>query len=102
MPTESEAEQALEMLRATAHDVYEVAKQARLKSHMLKHVEGYLVIASNQPVTIKKESARAQARWKEAAMEDAEAHAQEQALKERRDTSRITISLFQTMTKDRL
>ena len=101
MPTEDEAEVALKFLQDTGKKVEEISKQARMKSHMLKHVEGYLVIQSNQAVTIKKESARAQPRWLEAAEEEAEAYAQEQALKERRDAAKICISLYQSELRDR-
>jgi hypothetical protein len=101
MPTNDEAEKALKFLQDTGRKVEEIATQARLKSHMLKHVEGLLVIQSNQPVTVRKESARAQKRWLEAAEEDAIAHGQEQMLKERRDAAKIAISLYQSETRDR-
>ena len=101
MPTEDDAEKALSFLRETGSKVEQIATQARLKAHMLKHVEGLLTIQSNQPVSVRKESARASARWLEAAEEDAIAHGQEQMLKERRDTAKITISLYQSELRDR-
>lgn len=101
MPTQDDAEKALKFLQDTGRQVEEIATQARLKAHMLKHVEGLLVIASNQPVSVRKEAARAQQRWLEAAEEDAIAHGQEQMLKERRDAAKIAISLFQSEMRDR-
>ena len=101
MPTLDDAEKALKFLQDTGKQVEDLARQARLKSHMLKHVEGYLIIQSNQPITVRKEAARAQQRWLEAAKEEAEAYAQEQAIKERRDAAKIAISLYQSETRDR-
>ena len=101
MPSQAEAEQALKFLQDTGRKVEQIATQARMKAHMLKHVEGLLTIQSNAPVTVRKDHARAQERWMEAAEEDAQAHGQEQMLKERRDAAKIAISLYQSEQRDR-
>jgi hypothetical protein len=98
------AEQALAFLIETGEKVLPLARQERLKAHMLKYTEGLLVKGmSNQgiPATIQEKHARADDRWKEAADEDAEAYAEWISLKERRDTARIAISLYQSQVKDR-
>jgi hypothetical protein len=104
LPEES-AEDALTFLRESAKMVLPLAKQAKLKAHMLKHIEGLLVkgMANHDiPVTLREKYARAEDRYREAGEEEAEAHAEWMSLQERRDTARITISLYQSMIKDRL
>jgi hypothetical protein len=98
------AEKALAFLTDTGEDVLPLARQERLKAHMLKHIEGLLVKGmSNQgiPATLQEKYARADDRWHEAAKEDAEAWGEWISLKERRDTARIAISLYQSQVKDR-
>lgn len=105
MIDQEEAEKALAFLRETAGKVTALTKQARLKAHMLKYVEAYLVKGmSNQgvPATLQKDYARADDRFKEAFQEEAEAAAELIGLNERRDTAKITISLYQSMVKDRM
>jgi len=100
-----DAEDAIEFLRKTGVDVQPLAKQARLKTHMLKYVEALTIKSmANQgiSVSLQKDYARADDKWLEAAEEDAEAFSEWTALQERRDTARTTISLYQTMVKDRL
>lgn len=101
MPTQADAEKALDMLRESAHDIEKLVEQDELKSHMLKHVEGLMVAGSNQPVTIRKETVRGSERWREAAEEAAAAAGALAGLKERRDTAKITISLYQSELRDR-
>lgn len=101
MPTQAEAEKALEFLRNTAIEFDALVEQDEMKSHMLKHVEGLMVAGSNQPVTIRKETVRGSERWKEAAEEAAIAAGALAGLKERRDTAKITISLYQSELRDR-
>ena len=101
MPTQKAAEDALDMLRETAHDIEILVAQDQLKTHMLKHVEGLMVAGSSEPVTIRKETIRGTDRWKEAAEEAAAAAGALAGLKERRDTAKITISLYQSELRDR-
>ena len=101
----SKAEAALEFLRKTDNDVGPLSRQARLKAHMLKHVEGLLVKAmANEgvSVTLRKDYARADDRYLEALKEDAEAHGEWSSLLESRDAAKTAISLYQTSVKDRL
>ncbi len=101
MPTQKAAEEALEMLRNTAHDIEVLVAQDALKSHMLKHVEGLMVAGSSEPVTIRRETIRGTDRWREAAEEASIAAGALAGLKERRDTAKITISLYQSELRDR-
>lgn len=105
MIDEDEAEKALDYLRRSAENVLPICKQAKLKAHMVKYMEGLLIKGlanQNIPVTIRKETARADDRYIEAGNEEAEAYAEWISLQERRDTARITISLYQSQVKDRL
>ena len=105
MPTLEQAEKALDFLRETSPKVAPFAKQARLKTHMLKYTEALLIKAmdnSSTPVSVRKECARADDKYKEALEEDAEAYAEWISLQEQRETARNAISLYQTQTKDRL
>lgn len=101
MPTQKAAEDALEMLRETAHDMEVMVAQKELKGHMLKHVEGHMIVASKEPVTIRKSCVQGTDRWREAAEEAAAAAGALEGLKERRDTAKITISLYQSELRDR-
>lgn len=105
MISEEEAERALTFLRTSAESVLPIAKQARLKAHLLKYTEALIVKSmANQevPVTLREKYARADDRFREAGDEEAEAYAEWISLQERRDTARITISLYQSQVKDRL
>ena len=105
MIDQAEAEKALEFLRVSAEKVGPLTKQARLKAHMLKYVEALLVKSQHNqgtPVSIAKEYARADDRYLAALQEDAEAAAELIGLNERRDTAKITISLTQSLLRDRL
>jgi hypothetical protein len=100
-----EAEKALTFLRETAPKVAAFTEQARLKAHQLKYVEALLVKGmANQgvPATVQREYARADDRYREAFQEEAAAAAELIGLNERRDTAKITISLYQSMVKDRM
>ncbi len=99
------AEDALANLYKTQKYVRPITLQARLKAHMLKHVEGLLVQSQHNqkvPATIAKEYARASDRFVEAFTEEAEAAAELASLNESRDTDKIAISLYQSMVKDRM
>src|SRR3954471_13045815 len=105
MIDEKEADSALDFLRESAKMVLPIAKQARQKVHMVKYVEGLLVKAmavQGIPVTIREKHARADDRYIAAGNEEAEAWAEWTSLQERRDTARITISLYQSQVKDRM
>lgn len=105
MIDESEAEKALDFLRESAAKVLPICQQAREKAHKLKWVEALLVKGqSNQgtPISVRKEHARADQRYIDAANEEAIAFAEWTSLQERRDAARITISLYQSQVKDRL
>ena len=100
----TDAEQALGFLRETGKDVLPLATQARLKAHMLKHVEGLLVKGmSNQgvPATLQAQYARADERFLEIIQEEAAAYGEWVSIQERRDTAKIAINLYQSMVKDR-
>lgn len=105
MINEEEAEKALEFLRESAKMVLPLATQMKQKAHASKYIEGILVKAlANQgvPATVRKEYARADDRYVQAGNEEAEAWGEWVSLQERRDTARITISLYQSQVKDRL
>ena len=100
-----EAEKALAFLRESANQIGPLTRQAKLKAHMLKYVEALLVKGQENagvPVTLREKYARADDRYLEALQEEAEAAAELIGLNERRDTAKITISLFQSMLRDRL
>ena len=99
------AEEALANLYKTQKYVRPITLQARLKAHMLKHIEGLLVKSQhnqNVPATVAKEYARAEDKFLEAIKEEAEAAAELASLNESRDTDKIAISLYQSMVKDRM
>jgi len=99
-----DAEDALAFLRRTGKDVLPLATQARLKSHMLKHVEGLIVKGmANQgvPISIQKEYARADERFVQISQEEAEAYGEWMSIQESHDTARIAITLYMSMVKDR-
>lgn len=105
MIDEEEAEAALEFLRESAKNVLPIAKQFKLKAHRVKYTEALLVKGQanqNIPVGVREKYARADDRYIEAGNEEAEAWAEWISLQERRDTARITISLYQSQVKDRL
>jgi hypothetical protein len=100
-----DAEKALRWLLQTAEKVGPLAEQARLKAHMLKHIEGLLVKSQHNqgiPVTVAKEYARADDRYLEILKEEAAAYGEITGLNEMRDTKKIAISLYQSMVKDRM
>jgi hypothetical protein len=105
MIEKDEAEKALANLYKTQKFVRPITLQARLKAHMLKHVEGLLVKGQHNqgiPVSVAKEYARSDDRYLEALKEESEAAAELASLNESRDTDKIAISLYQSMVKDRL
>ena len=105
MISPDEAEKALTFLRETAKDVASLTEQARLKAHMLKYVEALNVKKMDNgtlPATLREKYARAEDSYREAFQEEAAAAAELIGLNERRDTAKITISLYQSMVKDRM
>lgn len=105
MIEKDEAEVALANLYKTQKYVRPITLQARLKAHMLKHVEALLVKSQHNqgiPVTLAKDYARAEERFVDASKEEAEAAAELASLNESRDTDKIAISLYQSMVKDRM
>ena len=105
MIPEDEAEKALDFLRESARSVRDICLQARQRAHKVKYTEGLLVKGmanQNIPVTLREKHARADDRYIEAGNEEAEAWAEWISLQERRDTARITISLYQSQIKDRM
>jgi hypothetical protein len=91
-------------LLQTAEKVGPLAEQARLKAHMLKHVEGLLVKGQHNqgtPVTVATQYARADDRYLEIIKEEAAAYGEFTGLNEMRDTKKLGIGLFQTIVKDR-
>lgn len=105
MLSDEEAEKALEFLRTSASAVKDICLQWKKKAHGVKYIEGLLVKGmanQNIPTTVREKYARADDRYIEAGNEEAEAWAEWISLQERRDTARITISLYQSQVKDRL
>jgi undecaprenyl pyrophosphate synthase len=105
MIEKDKAEEALANLYKTQKFVRPITLQARLKAHMLKHVEGLLVKGQHNqgtPVTVAAQYARADDRYVDALKEEAEASAELASLNESRDTDKIAISLYQSMVKDRM
>lgn len=105
MLPDEEAEKALEFLRTSASDVAAICLQWKKKAHALKYIEALLVKGQENtgiPATLREKYARADDRYIEAGNEEAVAYAEWIGLQERRDTARITISLYQSQLKDRL
>jgi undecaprenyl pyrophosphate synthase len=105
MIEQKEAEDALANLYKTQKYVRPITLQARLKAHMLKHIEGLLVKGQHNlgiPVTVATQYARAEDKYLEALQEEAEAAAELASLNESRDTDKIAISLYQSAVKDRM
>jgi undecaprenyl pyrophosphate synthase len=105
MIEQKEAEDALANLYKTQKYVRPITLQARLKAHMLKHIEGLLVKSQHNqgiPVTVATQYARAEDKYLEALQEEAEAAAELASLNESRDTDKIAISLYQSAVKDRM
>jgi len=101
---ERDAEQGLDYLRNTSDMILKLEEQARLKSHMLKHIEGKMMLIGTYkdvPVSIRREMVRGSDKWMEIATEEAIAHAELASLREKRDEARIKISLYQSWTRDR-
>jgi hypothetical protein len=101
-PTKAEAAQ--DFLRESAKEVGPLTKQAKLKASMVKHVEGLLVKMqdnSKVPVSVRQAYARAEERYLEAIVEDAEAAGELAGIEARRDAAKSEISFYQSQVKDR-
>jgi hypothetical protein len=102
--TENAVEKALTFLVETAPLLGQLVEQARMKESMVKHVEALLIKSYDNgklPITLRQPYARAEERYLEAAAEDAKAAGALAELRARRDAAETTISVYQSMVKDR-
>ena len=102
--TEAQVEKALSFLTETAPLLGQLVEQARMKESMLKHTEALLIKGMDNgklAVSLRQAYARAEDRYREAMTEDAKAAGALAELRARRDAAETTISVYQSMVKDR-
>ncbi len=89
----------------SAEKVGPLTEQAKLKTHQVKWVEAIEVVKAREAgisISLAEQYARSQPRCIEARKEEAAAAGELIGLNERRDTAKITISLTQSLLRDRL
>ena len=102
--TESQVETALGFLVETAPRYGQLVEQVGRKETQLKNVEALLVVkyhTGGTAATVCRDYARAEQRWIDASTELAIAQGILAECRERRDAAETTISVYQSMVKDR-
>lgn len=92
-----DVEKALRFLRDNAKDIGDARGRMIKAGHMIKHVEAILFLASQEKsAEARKMDARTDARWLEAANEEALAAADYEKLKSLREAAALRIEVFRT------
>ena len=102
--SEDQVEIALSFLTDTSELLRQLVEQARMKESLVKHTEALLEKAAHHgkiPATLAKAYARAEPKYEEAITEDAQAAGALAELRARREAAMTTISVYQSMVKDR-
>ena len=102
MISEKRVEDAPHFLVESAEEMGELEKQARLAEHMVKHVEALQMKKWNEEsVAAQNREARASQEFLKAITEDAVCCGEKRKLMARRQAAETTISVWQSMVKDR-